>query len=90
MTRSNRRKRTAAALVAVALAGGAWVIIDYRSWLALGPGGVPYNLAGWAQVTWLRLWKQDPLDSSGSVKPAHPSQSDSTPNCCKAPPAMKP
>lgn len=36
-------------LVVVALAG--WVWLDYRSWLALGPGGVPYNLAGWAQVT---------------------------------------
>ncbi|MDX2033463.1 MAG: DUF5519 family protein [Blastocatellia bacterium] len=41
---------------------GVWVWRDYHSWLALGPGGVPYNLRGWAQVTWMRLWKKDPLD----------------------------
>ncbi len=41
---------------------GIWVWRDYQSWLALGPGGVPYNLQGWAQVTWMRLWKKNPLD----------------------------
>lgn len=49
-------------LVLLAVAGWGWM--DYRSWLALGPGGVPYNLAGWAQVTWMRLGAHDPFDMS--------------------------
>ncbi|OJD35909.1 uncharacterized protein BKCO1_14000168 [Diplodia corticola] len=28
-------------------------ILDYREFLALGPGGVPYNLLGWAGITLL-------------------------------------
>jgi hypothetical protein len=46
----------------IVLAVGVWAWRDYRSWLALGPGGVPYNLQGWAQVTRMRLWKKNPLD----------------------------
>jgi len=64
VTRIHRKKITTSALVVVALAGLAWAFMDYRSWLSLGPGGVPYNLAGWAQVTWFRLWKHDPLDTT--------------------------
>jgi hypothetical protein len=57
------RKRTLLILVLVVASGVVtWSWIDYRSWWALGPGGVPHNLNGWAQVTWLRLWKHDPLD----------------------------
>ncbi|KAF5622717.1 uncharacterized protein FTJAE_10840 [Fusarium tjaetaba] len=37
----------AAALVAFA----AWCIKDYRNYLALGPGGPPYNVKGWAWIT---------------------------------------
>lgn len=28
-----------------------WCIKDYRAFLALGPGGVPYNIFGWAAIT---------------------------------------
>jgi len=59
-------------LVVLALAGWGW--LDYRSWRALGPGGVPYNLAGWAQVTWMRLGAHDPFDMSlfaGQIGTAH-------------------
>lgn len=41
-----------------------WAWSDYRRWLALGPGGVPYNVRGWAQVTWMRLGARDPFDMS--------------------------
>lgn len=34
-------------------AGVAWCINDYRKFLALGPGGPPYNIAGWAVVTFI-------------------------------------
>ncbi|KAH7183338.1 uncharacterized protein B0J16DRAFT_373816 [Fusarium flagelliforme] len=37
----------AAALVAFT----AWCIKDYRDYLALGPGGPPYNVKGWAWIT---------------------------------------
>ncbi len=46
-----------------ALLGGIWAYRDYRSWLALGPGGLPYNLYGWLRVTWLRLRKRNPTDT---------------------------
>jgi len=29
----------------------AWCIKDYRDYLALGPGGPPYNAKGWAWIT---------------------------------------
>lgn len=28
-----------------------WCIQDYRDYLALGPGGPPYNVRGWAWIT---------------------------------------
>src|SRR6478735_1785336 len=37
----------AAALVAFV----AWCFKDYRDYLALGPGGPPYNVKGWAWIT---------------------------------------
>lgn len=30
-----------------------WGARDYREFLALGPGGVPYNVLGWAAITLL-------------------------------------
>lgn len=48
------------------LAGGAgavWAYRDYRQWLALGPGGLPYNFHGWLTATWMRRLKHDPLDT---------------------------
>lgn len=42
--------------IAIPLAGAStafliWCIKDYRAFLALGPGGVPYNIFGWAAIT---------------------------------------
>ncbi|KAL0931230.1 uncharacterized protein CTRU02_213965 [Colletotrichum truncatum] len=37
-----------AALAATVLA---WAVRDYRDYIALGPGGVPHNFAGWLMVT---------------------------------------
>lgn len=58
-----RNKVTGLVLLTV-LGIAAWVVVDYRSWLALGPGGVPYNFAGWAQVTRMRLGSHGPFDMS--------------------------
>lgn len=30
-----------------------WCVLDYRAFLALGPGGPPYNVFGWAFMTFL-------------------------------------
>ncbi|RGE20042.1 luciferase family protein [Leucobacter sp. wl10] len=57
------RFRAPLVIAAVALAAGAvWARRDYRSWVALGPGGRPHTLRGWLDVTRLRLSKGDPLD----------------------------
>lgn len=42
-----------------------WAYRDYRKWLALGPGGLPYNFNGWMTTTWMRLQQCDPLDTFG-------------------------
>lgn len=47
-----------------AAAAGVWVYRDYQKWLALGPGGLPYDFGGWLQTTQMRLRKIDPLDTS--------------------------
>lgn len=38
-------------LVGVFTASLIWCIRDYRAFIALGPGGVPYNVFGWALIT---------------------------------------
>jgi hypothetical protein len=37
------------------------VVRDYRSWYALGEGGVPHNVVGWLMVTLMRIRKREPL-----------------------------
>jgi hypothetical protein len=39
-----------------------WAVRDYRSWIALGPGGLPSNWIGWLKTTNMRLQAGDPLD----------------------------
>ncbi|CEI70474.1 hypothetical protein FVEN_g1020 [Fusarium venenatum] len=36
---------------AVLIAFAAWCVQDYRDYLALGPGGPPHNVRGWAWIT---------------------------------------
>ena len=55
--------KIAAVLAGVgAAAAGVWVYRDYQKWLALGPGGLPYDFGGWLQTTQMRLRKIDPLE----------------------------
>lgn len=54
------------ALVALAAAG--WVYGDYHKWLALGPGGLPYNFSGWMSTTRMRWQKRDPFDTDRYAK----------------------
>ena len=58
-----RKKMTIVVAGVAALGGGIWAYRDYRSWLALGPGGLPYNLYGWVKVTRLRLMKRNPTET---------------------------
>ena len=44
-------------------AAAIWVYRDYQKWLALGPGGLPYNFGGWISTTRMRLRAIDPLDT---------------------------
>jgi hypothetical protein len=63
-----KASRTMVAIVVFAMlvggAGAIWVYRDYHQWLALGPGGLPYNFHGWMATTWMRRLKRDPLDTS--------------------------
>ena len=55
---------SAVALVALgAVAGAVWAYRDYHEWLALGPGGLPYDVRGWLITTRMRALKRDPLDT---------------------------
>ncbi|KAL5325313.1 hypothetical protein ACEPPN_006438 [Leptodophora sp. 'Broadleaf-Isolate-01'] len=46
-----QRNPAALPLVGASTAALIWCIKDYRAFLALGPGGVPYNIFGWAAIT---------------------------------------
>lgn len=46
--RSSVLASTGASVLAIALA---WCVHDYQKYLRLGPGGPPYNLYGWALIT---------------------------------------
>lgn len=61
----------------VALAGAvlaaAWVVRDYRGWLALGPGGLPHTPRGWLVMAVLRArtWRVDPFGTTGLTGTGH-------------------
>lgn len=59
-----RGRIVAVAVTAMLVAGGAWAYSDYQAWLALGPGGLPYNARGWMQANWMRLQARDPIDTA--------------------------
>ena len=58
----------AAAIALMGIVVVAWSATDYRKWLALGPGGIPHNFAGWIKVTALRLQKREPLGTAVYAK----------------------
>lgn len=62
--RISRTTVSAVVLAVLAVAGSVWVYRDYHAWLALGPGGLPYNFRGWLMTTWMRTQKRDALDTA--------------------------
>lgn len=48
---NNRVMLISAAGAFLASASVLWCIRDYQKYLALGPGGPPYNIKGWAWIT---------------------------------------
>ncbi|GJC95959.1 hypothetical protein CH63R_02095 [Colletotrichum higginsianum IMI 349063] len=46
-----RRPVLTALLTSLSASVFAWAVRDYRAYIALGPGGVPHNFAGWLLVT---------------------------------------
>lgn len=54
---------------ALGLSITSWVVQDYREYLSLGPGGLPYNFFGWTIVTVLLrplgLSKQQAVSTTG-------------------------
>lgn len=44
-----------------------WSYIDYKSWTALGEGGLPHHVGGWLTTTFYRMIGGDSHDQSGFV-----------------------
>lgn len=67
VSRQNPVYLTAGAILGLSITS--WVIQDYREYLSLGPGGLPYNFFGWTIVTVLLrplgLSKQQALSTTG-------------------------
>jgi hypothetical protein len=57
------------------LVGGAlgWARVDYRRWIAVGPGGLPHTARGWFTMSALRLRAAtvDPRDTRGLTGVGH-------------------
>ncbi|KAK1992131.1 hypothetical protein LX36DRAFT_51478 [Colletotrichum falcatum] len=49
----SRRPVLAAILTSLSTTALVWAVRDYRAYIALGPGGLPHNLAGWLIVTFV-------------------------------------
>ena len=58
---------------AAAVLAAAWVVRDYRGWVALGPGGLPHTPRGWLTMAVLRAqaWRFDPFDTTGLTGTGH-------------------
>ena len=41
-----------------------WLVRNYREYMALGPGGLPYNVRGWLIALFLKIFARDPIDTS--------------------------
>lgn len=50
------------------------VIKDYQGFLALGPGGTPYNFAGYLKITYLRIYTlKDPFQPPSLAEACNPT-----------------
>jgi hypothetical protein len=60
-------------VLAAVLLAVAWVVRDYRGWLALGPGGLPHTARGWLTMAALRVrtWRVDPFDTAELAVTVH-------------------
>lgn len=83
---------TVAGVSVVMMKGLVWCIRDYKNYLALGPGGPPHNILGWAVITFLvrpftlgkqhTTWTGDyPEDGCHEGIKALPSRSGKRPTC---------
>lgn len=50
--------------LAVGVAAAVWARSDYRAWTALGKGGLPHTLRGWARMSRLRLQKGETIKAT--------------------------
>ena len=41
-----------------------WLWHNYHQFLAIGPGGLPYNVRGWLVALWLKLWSRETLGTA--------------------------
>lgn len=61
-----------AGLTTLTVGAMTWCVRDYQEYLALGPGGLPYNIGGWAVVSILRPFA---LSKSGAKQTStYPSE----------------
>ena len=41
-----------------------WLVRNYKEYLALGPGGLPYDVRGWGMALFFRLFSRDTLGTA--------------------------
>lgn len=87
-----KRRGLLAGFAATAVAAATWAARDYRSWRALGPGGLPPHPGGWLVTTGLRLLGRDPFhvrhpdaDPDASNLRALPPRTNSRPEVSRHP-----
>ena len=52
-----------AALLTILLIGAPWLYNNYREFLAIGPGGMPYNVRGWLMALFFKIFERDTLST---------------------------
>ncbi len=57
-------KKSVIALALGAAGAALWARSDYRAWTALGKGGLPHTLRGWARMSRLRLQKGETIGTT--------------------------
>lgn len=89
---TTKQRGLLAATAAAAVAAATWAVRDYRSWRALGPGGLPPHPGGWLVTTGLRALGRDPLrvrhpdaDPENSALQALPPRTGPRPRVSKHP-----
>ena len=91
-TPKTKQRGLLAAAAAAAATAATWAVRDYRSWRALGPGGLPPHPGGWLVTTGLRALGRNPLrvrhpdaDPERSALRALPPRTGTRPRVSKHP-----